>query len=113
MVTRHSLLSFCYSLLQSCYKHRQEILGISGFIAPSYDIWKLGCLLFEAATETKLFDAKLREKIANHGKEAALQYSNQHYLLDAMVTVLGNVPREVRRAGGDRRGGRGRMERHA
>lgn len=71
----------------------QEILGMS-YIGPSYDMWKLGCLLYEATTDKKLFDdrATLRLAMAKQGKTG---YSDQHLFLDRMVTVLGNIPREV------------------
>ncbi len=63
-------------------------------VAPSYDIWKLGCLLFEAATGTRLFHTQLREAYAElRSRDAG--YSPEHYILDTMVETLGNIPRGV------------------
>lgn len=73
------------------------------YIGPSYDMWKLGCLLYEAATDKKLFSQqeidKLRRVVEQQGRKSGLKrvrpFSDEHYLLDLMVTVLGNIPREV------------------
>jgi serine/threonine protein kinase len=71
----------------------QEILGL-GYISPSYDMWKLGCLLFEAATDSKLFDCRLRGPLEEAYGE--LGFSDQHFLLDSMTTALGSIPQQVR-----------------
>jgi len=73
------------------------------YIGPSYDMWKLGCLLYEAATDKKLFSQgeidMLRRMLKQEGRKNGLtrvpSFSDEHYLLDLMVTLLGNVPREV------------------
>lgn len=72
----------------------QEILGLS-YIAPSYDMWKLGCLLFEAATDSKLFNAQLRGPLEECYGDTG--FTDQHFLLDAMTTTLGHIPSEVRK----------------
>lgn len=73
--------------------HLQEILGLS-YIAPSYDMWKLGCLLFESATDSKLFTNRLR--MALEEAYGQVGFSDQHFLLDAMISTLGNLPQQVR-----------------
>ena len=65
------------------------------YIAPSYDIWQLGCLLFEAATGGKLFHADLRQRHLRV-KKTDRGYNDQHFILACMVEVLGLMPRQVR-----------------
>lgn len=84
------------------YRPPEEILGMK-YIGPSYDMWKLGCLLYEAATDKKLFSQgeidMLRRMLKQEGRKNGLtrvpSFSDEHYLLDLMVTLLGNVPREL------------------
>ena len=64
------------------------------YIAPSYDIWQLGCLLFEAATGGKAFNANLR-KLHLEYRKSDHGYNDQHYILACMVRVLGLFPRGV------------------
>jgi hypothetical protein len=71
----------------------QEILGLS-YIAPSYDMWKLGCLLFESATDSKLFDNRFRVLLEE--AYGPVGFSDQHFLLDAMTSTLGSLPQQVR-----------------
>lgn len=73
--------------------HSQEILGLS-YIAPSYDMWKLGCLLFESATDSKLFDSRFRVLLEE--AYGPVGFSDQHFLLDAMTSTLGSIPQQVR-----------------
>lgn len=56
-------------------------------------MWKLGCLLFEAATDSKLFNCQLRGPLEEAYGESG--FSDQHLLLDSMTTALGSMPREV------------------
>lgn len=70
----------------------QEILGF-GHAGPSYDMWRFGCLLFEAATDSKLFDCRLRVPLEEAYGEVG--FSDQHFLLDSMTTALGSMPQEV------------------
>lgn len=63
------------------------------YISPSYDMWKLGCLLFEAATDSKLFDCRLRGPLEEAYGESG--FSDQHFLLDSMTTALGSIPQQV------------------
>jgi serine/threonine protein kinase len=65
------------------------------YIAPSYDIWKLGCLLFEAATGGRLFHADLRQAHLRV-RQTDRGYNDQHFILACMVRVLGLFPRQVR-----------------
>lgn len=64
------------------------------YLAPSYDMWKFGCLMFEAATNRKLFSGgRLREDMQKQDDD--LGYSDQHWLLADMVETLGHIPRVV------------------
>jgi hypothetical protein len=63
------------------------------YLAPSYDMWKFGCLMFEAATNCKLFSGtRLREQVERRGE---LGYGEQDWLLADMVEKLGYIPRSV------------------
>jgi hypothetical protein len=73
----------------------QEILGMA-YLAPSYDMWKLGCLLFEAATDTKLFDGQPLKAAVMQQRGRDYGFSDQHFMLDAMISTLGELPRQVR-----------------
>jgi hypothetical protein len=71
----------------------QEILGMTNYVAPAYDMWKFGCLMYEAATGIKLFSAALKQALLTTHRNWG--YGDQHYLLAAMVNVLGHVPQKV------------------
>lgn len=63
------------------------------YLTPSYDMWRFGCMMFEAATNTKLFTKQNKEKYLQHREDPG--YNDQHYFLDSMVEVLGLAPRGV------------------
>eukprot|EP00878_Enallax_costatus_P023824 GHUV01025376.1.p1 GENE.GHUV01025376.1~~GHUV01025376.1.p1 ORF type:complete len:537 (+),score=110.24 GHUV01025376.1:176-1786(+) len=72
----------------------EEVLGMD-YVTPAYDIWRTGCLVYELATGTPLFSpaawAALRQQ-----QPVLRQYSDDMMHLMDMVTVLGQMPTEVR-----------------
>jgi hypothetical protein len=71
----------------------QEILGMTNYVAPAYDMWQFGCLMYEAATGIKLFSAVLKKALLESNKNWG--YGDQHFQLAAMVNVMGHVPQKV------------------
>jgi hypothetical protein len=75
------------------------------YAAPPYDMWQLGCLLYNLATlrdvfgrATVLFNKKqlLKDQAERESLRMILDpYSAEEFLLYAQTEVLGAVPRDV------------------
>lgn len=63
------------------------------YLTPSFDMWRFGCTMFEAATNTKLFTKRRKDRVLLHRDDPG--FGDQHYFLDSMVEVLGFAPRGV------------------
>lgn len=73
----------------------QEVLAMD-YARPSYDMWRLGCLLYQLATAEQLFDITRLQQLRDETQKRQLQrYDDNELLLFAMTDVLGPFPREV------------------